>query len=229
MREELYVECYESGGNREKFRQSHTQYKTALEKLYREILRFQATVYCYYTNLSALRFAQDSIKWHSWEQLVNELRDQEGSFAAIEEKWRDMQRYEERLAAERLQQATNNTLSAQLSVSQQALENATEEEYAGLLRWLCDIDPYSMYKAARDRHEAGTNEWLLRDSQAFKRWEIEQKSLLWLHGKGMLEPLANMMAIICRPEHITTGLLEFSLTTHLYSWLRKVNPNFVSY
>ncbi|KAK1252130.1 hypothetical protein MKX08_003317 [Trichoderma sp. CBMAI-0020] len=184
MREELYAECYESEtGNRENFRQSHGQYKTALEKLYRQILRFQATVYCYYTNLSALRFAQDSIKWHSWEQLVDELRDQESNFAVIEEKWRDMQRYEERLAAEKLQQSTLNTLSAQLSASQKALENATEEEYEGLLRWLCDVDPYSMYGAARDRHEAGTNEWLL-DSKAFKLWQTEQKSLLWLHGKA---------------------------------------------
>ncbi|EHK42484.1 hypothetical protein TRIATDRAFT_33099 [Trichoderma atroviride IMI 206040] len=188
MREELYVECYESrAGNRENFRQSHSQYKTALEKLYRQILRFQATVYCYYTNLSALRFAQDSIKWNSWEQLVNELRDQESNFAAIEEKWRDMQRYEERLAAERLQQSTIDTLSAQLSVSQKVFDSATKEEYEALLHWLCDIDPSSMYNAARDRHETGTNEWLLRDSKAFKRWETEQKSLLWLHGKGMLE------------------------------------------
>lgn len=193
MREELYVECYESEtSGREQFRQSHSHYKTALEKLYRQILKFQATVYCYYTNMSALRFAQDSVKWNPWEQLVNELRDQESNFAAIEEKWRDMQRYEKRL----LQQAANNHLSAQLSVSQKALENAAEKEYTALLNWFCDIDHSAMYEAARNKHETGTNEWLIRDSKEFKNWETMHKSLLWLHGKGMLKSVSKMIAIM---------------------------------
>lgn len=185
MREELYIECYESRtGGPERFRQSHGEYKNALEKLYRQILRFQATVYCYSTNMSALRFAQDSVKWKSWEKLINDLREQESNLAAIEEKWRDMQQYEERLAAESQHQATINTLSAQLFVAQKALETATEKEYDELLEWLCDIDHSSLYRAARDRHETGTNQWLIRDSEEFKTWETEQKSLLWLHGKG---------------------------------------------
>lgn len=217
MREELYVECYESGtGGYKRFQQSYHQYKTALEKLYRQILRFQITVYCYYANMSALRFAQDSVKWNSWEQFANELRAQENNFTAIEEKWRDMQRYEERLAAESLHQATIITLSAQLSISQKALESAAEEEYEGLLHWLCDIDPSSMYNAARDRHETGTNEWLIRGNETFKTWETEYKSLLWLHGKGMLESSLNMITIII--------YLKLSLT--IYSWLREVNPSF---
>ncbi|PON28927.1 hypothetical protein TGAM01_v202035 [Trichoderma gamsii] len=185
MREELYVDCYESGtGGHESFRQSHNQYKAALEKLYRHILRFQVTVYCYYTNVSALRFAQDSIKWHSWEQLVNELRDQESNFTAIEEKWRDIQRREEHLAVKNRQQTTNNTLSAQLSVSQKAFDSATEKEYEELLHWLCDVDHSAMHNAARDRHETGTNEWLISDSEEFKAWETGDRSLLWLHGKA---------------------------------------------
>ncbi|KAK4077056.1 uncharacterized protein Triagg1_4023 [Trichoderma aggressivum f. europaeum] len=185
MREELYVECYESQTeNREKFRQSHSQYKTALEKLYRQILRFEATVYCYYTNTSALRFAQDSTKWNIWEHLVDDLRDQGNNFAAIEEKWRDMQRYEKRLATESLQQAAIDTLSAQLSASQKALEDEEKKEYNDLLKWLCDVDPSAMHNAARDRHETGTNEWLISDSEEFKAWETGDKSLLWLHGKA---------------------------------------------
>lgn len=221
MREELYVECYESGSDsRERFRQSHNQYKTALEKLYRQILRFQATVYCYYANTTALRFAEDSVKWNSWEQLVNELLDQENYFASIEEKWRDMQRYEEHLAVERLHQATINSLSAQLSVSQKALENATRNEYADLLRWLCDIDHSSLYTTARDRHETGTNEWLVKDSKEFKAWETEQKSLLWLHGKGMLQLLLKMDNIC---------LFETLTNMYIYSWFREVNPNIISH
>lgn len=209
MREELYIECYESRtGGREKFQQSHSEYKNALEKLYRQILRFQAIVYCYSTDMSALRLAQDSVKWNSWEKLINDLREQESNLVAIEEKWRDMQHYEQRQAVESQHQATINTLSAQLSVTQKALDNAIKEEYEGLLHWLCDIDHSSLYKAARDRHETGTNQWLVRDSEAFKTWETEQKSLLWLHGKGILKSLSNMMA--------TMESLKYSLTTYLY-------------
>lgn len=194
MREELYIESYESrAGGRERFRRSHSEYKNALEKLYRQILRFQATVYCYSTNMSALRFAQDSVKWNSWEKLIIDLREQESNLAAIEEKWRDMQHYEERLAVESQHQATINTLSAQLFVAQKALETAAEKEYDELLDWLCDIDHSSLYKAARDKHETGTNQWLIRDSEEFKTWETEQKSLLWLHGKGMLKSLSKDM------------------------------------
>lgn len=190
MREELYIECYESRtGGRERFQQSHSEYKNALEKLYRQILRFQATVYCYSTDMSALRFAQDSVKWNSWEELINDLCEQESNLVTIEEKWRDIQHYEQRLAVESQHQATINTLSAQLSVAQKALDNATEEEYEGLLHWLCDIDHSSLYKAARDRHETGTNQWLIRDSEEFETWETGQKSLLWLHGKGKLKSL----------------------------------------
>jgi hypothetical protein len=40
-----------------------------------------------------------------------------------------------------------------------------------------------MYNTAPDNQEAGTNEWLMKDSE-FKTWEKNLKSLLWLHGKG---------------------------------------------
>lgn len=223
MREELYVDCYESGtGGHERFRQSHNQYKAALEKLYRYILRFQATVYCYYTNMSALRFAQDSIKWHSWEQLVNELRDQESNFTAIEEKWRDIQRREEHLAVKNRQQTTNNTLSAQLFVSQKAFDSATEKEYEELLHWLCDVDPSAMHNAARDRHETGTNEWLISDSEEFKAWETGDRSLLWLHGKGMLEFSSKLIYL---PKILTNylsiaGSGKSILTSSVITYLR---------
>lgn len=206
MQEEFYIERYESKtGGPERFRQSHSEYKNALEKLYRQILRFQATAYCYSTHTSALRFAQDSVKWKSWEKLINDIRAQESNLAAIEEKWRNMQQYEERLAVESQHQATIDTLSAQLFVAQKTLETATEKEYDELLDWLCDIDHSSLYKAARDRHETGTNQWLIRDSEEFKTWETEQKSLLWLHGKGMLKSLSKYMMF----------LLRYSLITHL--------------
>ncbi|KAF3065738.1 putative ankyrin repeat protein [Trichoderma lentiforme] len=174
MREELYVKCYESGAhNHERFRQSHTQYKTALERLYTYILRFQATACCHYSKSSALRRGLDAVKWKDWAQLADEVREQERNFAAIEQMWRDFQRYEEHLT-------TINTFS-EINAKLSAL---ADDEFAGLLKWLCDVDPSSMYNAGLDRREAGTCEWLIRDSEEFKTWQTNDRSLLWLHGKA---------------------------------------------
>lgn len=183
MREELYVECYESGTrNHDRFRQSHTQYRTALEELYIHILRFQVTACCHYAKSSALRHALDAVKWKDWDLLIDEIREHERNFAAAEVTWRDIQRYEEHLT-------TINTFS-QMNAKLSALE---DREFADLLKWLCDVDPSSIYNTGLDRREAGTCEWLIKNSKEFKTWETSDGSLLWLHGKGMLaftfEPL----------------------------------------
>jgi hypothetical protein len=176
MREELYIECHESvSNNHRRFQRSHIQYKTALERLYRQILRFQATTCCYYFKRSVIRHGLDAVKWNDWAPLVDEIREQERNFAAIEEMWRDIQRFEERLA-----------VMNSFSVMDANLSALTNQEFSDLLQWLCDIDPSSAYNAARDRHEAGTCEWLIKNSKKFKTWETSDGSLLWLHGKGML-------------------------------------------
>ncbi|KAJ4865469.1 ankyrin repeats (many copies) domain-containing protein [Trichoderma breve] len=174
MREELYVECYESGThNHDRFRQSHTQYRTALEELYIHILRFQVTACCHYAKSSALRHALDAVKWKDWDLLIDEIREHERNFAAAEVTWRDIQRYEEHLT-------TIDTFS-QMNAKLSALE---DREFADLLKWLCDVDPSSIYNTGLDRREAGTCEWLIKNSEEFKTWETSDGSLLWLHGKA---------------------------------------------
>jgi hypothetical protein len=59
-----------------------------------------------------------------------------------------------------------------------------KKERDELFSWFCDIDPSSIYNTARERHESGTNEWLVKESEEFKTWERSDRSLLWLHGKG---------------------------------------------
>ncbi|KAL6690574.1 ankyrin repeat-containing domain protein [Trichoderma pleuroticola] len=174
MREELYVECYESGTHsHDRFRQSHTQYKTALEKLYIYILKFQATACCHYSKSSALRHALDAVKWKDWAPLVDEVREQDRNFAAVQESWRDIQRYEKHLTKIN----TFSEMNAKLSVF-------ADHEFAVLLRWLCDVDPSPTYNTGLDRREAGTCEWLIKNSKEFKTWETSDGSLLWLHGKA---------------------------------------------
>ncbi|UKZ74514.1 hypothetical protein TrVFT333_002184 [Trichoderma virens FT-333] len=156
MREELYVERYESGSNHpERFQPSRHGRLLLLKN-------------------SATRYGLDAVKWNDWAPLVDEIRDQERNFAAVEGMWRDIRRYEERLAIINSFSAMNTNLSA-----------LTDREFADLLQWLCDIDPSSMYNAARGRHEAGTCEWLIKNSEEFKTWETSGGSLLWLHGKEL--------------------------------------------
>lgn len=172
MREEIYIKRYESqASGHEEFQRSHREYKAALERLYRQILRFQAKICCHYSNNSALRHGLDAVMWDDWDQLVNNVCERDTEFAAIEQIWRDVQRLEERLAD-------------RVAISQ--------KERKELLDWLCDVDPSSLYKTARKGHEAGTNEWLIKDSKEFKTWETSAGSLLWLHGKGKHETFASI-------------------------------------
>ncbi|KAK5989674.1 Ankyrin-3-like protein [Cladobotryum mycophilum] len=189
MREEIYAQVYESGtGGHESFQRSHGEYKIALERLYRQILRFQAKSYCYYSDNSAFRLGHDVIKWNDWDQLVNGVREQEQNFINVDKLWRDMQSDEERLAAEsRHQEAqySRSAIDSQISALRKAIEDTwTEGGPTDLYHWLCTIDPSAMYNAARDRHETGTCEWLVKDSKEFKTWKTSPRSLLWLHGKA---------------------------------------------
>lgn len=175
MREELYMEArgYESRvRDHEKFQLSHREYKAALERLYRQILKFEVKSCCYYSN--KFRIGLDAVKWNDWEQLIGAVREKEQSFAAIEQIWRDIRHAEEQLANE------------------SAIAQKEHEEF---LEWLSDIDPSSAYNDARGRHESGTNEWLLKGSEEFKAWETTAKSLIWLHGKGKSRSSINVRGL----------------------------------
>ncbi|KAK4083830.1 uncharacterized protein Triagg1_1492 [Trichoderma aggressivum f. europaeum] len=188
MREELYIKCYESRKEtQQEFQQSHREYKAALERLYRQILKFQAKSCYHFSNSSVFRYGLDAVKWNDWDQLVNDVRQRDTEFAAFEQIWRDLQHFEERLAAESLQRETIDSMAAirgEMSISREAAERAmTKQERYELFDWLCDIDPSSIYNTARERHEPGTNEWLVQ-SKEFQTWERSDGSLLWLHGKA---------------------------------------------
>ncbi|KAL6832831.1 ankyrin repeat-containing domain protein [Trichoderma camerunense] len=164
MREELYIEArsHESRVRHHgKFQHSYREYKAALERLYRQILKFEAKSCCYYS--SKFRLGLDAVKWNDWDQLICDVREKDQSFAAIERIWRDIRHAEEQLANE---------------------SAVAKKEHEEFLKWLSDIDPSSTYNDARARYETGTNEWLLKGSEEFKAWETNAKSLIWLHGKA---------------------------------------------
>lgn len=163
-------------------------YKDALEMLYEHILRFQITGYCYYANNTTLRLSQDLVQWNEWQSLLSKIRDQEVSFAAVNDAWRDNTYAAECSQAEKRHkdaicqwQHIGKDVSGLLDAIQHA---RAEDKRIKLLQWLCTIDPSEAYNAARNKHIGGTSDWLLRKSKRYKNWGSNPSSLLWLHGKG---------------------------------------------
>ena len=129
------------------------------------------------------------VKWNDWDTLLGDIRERESVFAAISAIWRDMKYDEECAAADERHRETMlrwDAIGADVAGLRSAVEGAQREtKRADLLDWLCDIDPSEMHNTARDRHEEGTGDWLIRDNEEFQLWEEQPSSLLWLHGKGM--------------------------------------------
>lgn len=190
MREDLYHRRYESNSHAEACSTSKAIYKNTLEELYRQILRFQVTAYCYYTYNEASRFSRDFVKRDGWGDLMEKIRSQDSHFIKINEIWRENQYNEECVAAHQRHQESINSLTvvgAELSSLKKAVEDAnTKNEHQELMRWLCDVDPSPIYNTALNRHEAGTSEWLLRRNEKFIAWMKSSSSFIWLHGKGAL-------------------------------------------
>ncbi|KAL6823215.1 ankyrin repeat-containing domain protein [Trichoderma camerunense] len=191
MREELYVRRYElKPSEGQSFQQSHREYKIGLEQLYRQILKFQVTTYCYFTKDSASRLCLDITKRNDWGHLIDEIREQDTLFAKLATSWRDIQYDDECLAAENRHQKAMSlwfAIGENVSSLARAVKDAHEQkDRIELLRWLCNIDHTELYNGARGKHKGGTGEWLLDRSETFKAWEesMISKSFLWLHGKA---------------------------------------------
>jgi hypothetical protein len=192
LREGLYMRRYEldkMADNCQSTGLDHLAYKRALETQYRKILKFQAEAFCHFTKSSAYRLGLDAIKWNDWEAMIDDVRLQEDALAALDNLWHDIKYSQESLAVKKQHQeslAAWFTIGEDVSSLRKALAEAEQDrDRAELLSWLCQVDPSQMYNAARDKHEAGTSEWLM-ENQEFLTWEKEGKSLLWLHGKGTL-------------------------------------------
>ncbi|KAM0258592.1 hypothetical protein ACHAQJ_003763 [Trichoderma viride] len=193
MRESLYMRRYKSEiEDHQSPELDYIAYKAALETLYRKILKFQAKSYCHYTKTSAYRLGLDAVKWNDWEAMVDDMRLQEDTLVALDKLWHDMQYDKETLAAKKQHQESLtawHAIGEDVSGLRKAIaEAAKDRDRIDFLAWLCQVDPSQMYNAARDRHEAGTSEWLMNDDN-FRAWEKEERSLLWLHagsGKSIL-------------------------------------------
>ena len=197
MWEELYVRRYEPGSSSETGTveaalalESHVEYKMALAMLYKDVLKFQMTSYCYYARHSAFRLGLDVVKWTDWTQLLEDVRERERVFNAIGETWRDKKFDEECVAAARRHQEATvcwKAMGSELTELRRAVVDAQKErKRADLLDWLCDMDISEMYNAGRDKSGEGTGAWLIEDNESFQAWENEPSSLLWLYGKGMM-------------------------------------------
>ncbi|KAF5585744.1 ankyrin repeat [Fusarium pseudoanthophilum] len=187
MWEDLYVRRYELATH-DTLPESHAEYRRALEMLYQEVLRFQIVCYGYYSHKSISRYTLDSVKHHSWDELLGNIKYRETEFDKVSQGWRDKMYHEEWEKAEgRHQQAMSQWRTIGTDVSE--LRNIVEETQRDrnrekMLDWLCTVDTSVQYRAAREKHSNDTCNWLVKESNDFKTWEKDPKSFLWLNGKA---------------------------------------------
>ncbi|KAK5988503.1 hypothetical protein PT974_09986 [Cladobotryum mycophilum] len=129
MREDLYHRYYESKySDTEPLTVTHLTYKSTLEELYRRILKFQVTCYCYYADHGIARLSSDFAKMNNWDSLIEKIREQERQMAIIHQTWRDGRYDRDRAAAEERQQETINsltTIGADIASWRKAIEDNT--------------------------------------------------------------------------------------------------------
>ncbi|KAM0521111.1 hypothetical protein ACHAPE_002584 [Trichoderma viride] len=167
---------------------NHSKQAASLAKGLRDISsllvqsRMREDLYVRRTN--AFRLGRDVVKWDDWDKLLGQIHNQERRFAAIEALWRDSGYDEECSEVKKRHQESLHKLG-EISTDLSSMRSAQiEKNRQELLDWLSDVDPSEIYNTARDKHGAGTGEWLTMESEEFKAWKESPCSLLWLHGKA---------------------------------------------
>ncbi|UKZ75828.1 hypothetical protein TrVFT333_003522 [Trichoderma virens FT-333] len=189
LRDDIYSRYYESEGSKEQMPAVfHRNYKDSLQAVYKHVLRFLATSYCYYDHKTAIRLGSGIFKRYDWKGLMDEIYEKEREFGKISDIWHDERYNQERSAAEshrREFMGSWRSLGEEMSSLRKTTEDdITRRKRKELLQWLSDINPSAQHNAALERHEDGTSRWLLQDDTKFKSWVISPKSILWLHGKA---------------------------------------------
>ncbi|KAL7905425.1 ankyrin repeat-containing domain protein [Trichoderma velutinum] len=189
LRDEIYSAYYESESGEEQMPAVfHRSYKDSLQAVYKHVLRFLATSYCYYNHKTAIRLGSDIFKRYDWKGLMEEIYEKEREFGKISGIWHDERYNQERSVAESRHREIMESSRA-LGEDVSSLKKITEDDITRrkrkeLLQWLSDIDPSAQHNTALERHEDGTSRWLLQDDTKFKNWITSPKSILWLHGKA---------------------------------------------
>ncbi|KUJ21550.1 uncharacterized protein LY89DRAFT_767578, partial [Mollisia scopiformis] len=104
-----------------------------------------------------------------------------------------------------------------ISKLREAIQDAQKDsDRASLLNWLSCVDPSSNFNSARDKHQAGTGDWLLR-SNVFRRWKTVENSLMWLNekpgsGKSVLSSTVIHHLEYVRKQDPTVALAYFYFT-----------------
>ncbi len=184
MRQRLYERQYKAVDSSEELH----EYRDTLKELYVRILKFEAKCVCYYSKNQMSRLSRDVAKWDLWDSMLQDVVVQEGDFVKLYEIWKDLIARDE---YEKLSSRHDQTMDVMKLISdnivafKQAVSSAQSDgNRAKLIQWLSAADPSINYISAREKHEAETGDWLIKESTDFKNWKNAPNSFLWVNGKG---------------------------------------------
>lgn len=203
MRETIYHTRYELTGEgsllpNSKYHSSHIAYRDALKMLYTEILTFQATWVCFFSEDGStfLRVIKDSVTLVDWEPMLHKIEQREQNLKDMDVIWKDTT-YQEDWGVKNAQHCERVRKLDELKQELLRLSNAVisaqqQSDRKELFKWLIKVDsspdyiftPSTNYNKSRDRRQANTGGWLVDKLETFQKWKTSPNSLLWLHGKG---------------------------------------------
>jgi hypothetical protein len=211
MREAVYHHRYELANENSihgysEYHTSHVAYRDTLKALYTEILTFQATWICFFSTNGFKRVMKDSVKLGDWEDMLTNIKRKEENLKGMDELWRDTKYQEdwmEKNDQHRERVGKLDEVKKQLSDLREAINAAQrEEKRKELLDWLTTVDYSTSYNSALQKRHSETSGWLVNKLEVFHKWKDSPNSLLWLHGKGLVQFSSQAQPIVLEPADV---------------------------
>ncbi|KAK3395214.1 hypothetical protein B0H63DRAFT_427281 [Podospora didyma] len=166
----------------------HRDYKESIKALYSQIITFQATYVCFFSNHNtAARWLLDAVKLQDWDTMIQAITLKNGDIKSLDHHWRDYMQQEEWAAMAKRHDENLEMLDALREEIQRFYDLVStakrEQDRSSLLSWLQTVTPSTHHDAAvAQRRKYATGRWFLQSGD-FTNWERGPNSFLWVIGK----------------------------------------------
>jgi hypothetical protein len=164
------------------FADLHSELKTQLVDLYKELLSYQIKSVCSYYQNRGLVVFQDLLQFDDWDGMLEHIRDSEKSLLEGFRVYNDQQIKDHHERDTHLLQSIDESVQAQMSLQREFRE---DEKYHDCLKDLHLTDPVAdmmRIEASKDSLLEKSYVWILSDPN-FSQWRTDQKTrLLWIKG-----------------------------------------------